>query len=102
MTPDCELLATFARTNSEEAFAEVVRRHVGLVYSAALRHVNGDEHLANDVAQTVFTDLAKKAAQLSHLENLSGWLYTSAHSLILTRLRQADTPLVKSAFPHPA
>jgi RNA polymerase sigma factor (sigma-70 family) len=79
MTPDSELLATFARTNSEDAFAEVVQRHVNLVYSAALRQVNGDAHLAKDVAQTVFTDLAKKAAQLSRRENLSGWLYTSAH-----------------------
>jgi len=79
MTPDCELLATFARTNSEDAFAEVVKRHVNLVYSAALRQVNGDEHLARDVAQSVFTDLARKAGPLSRRDNLSGWLYTSAH-----------------------
>ena len=79
MTPDCELLRQFARTNSEDAFAELVKRHVNLVYSAALRRVNGDEHLAKDVAQTVFTDLARKAHSLSRRENLSGWLYTSAH-----------------------
>jgi RNA polymerase sigma factor (sigma-70 family) len=79
MTPDSELLANFARTNSEDAFAELVKRHVNLVYSAAQRQVNGDEHLAKDVAQMVFTDLARKANSLSRRESLSGWLYTSAH-----------------------
>jgi RNA polymerase sigma factor (sigma-70 family) len=79
MTPDSELLREFARTHSEAAFAELVRRHVNLVYSAALRQVNGDEHSAKDVAQTVFADLARKAGSLSHRESLTGWLYTSAH-----------------------
>jgi RNA polymerase sigma factor (sigma-70 family) len=79
MTPDCELLREFARTNSADAFAELVKRHLNLVYSAALRQVNGDGHLAKDVAQSVFTDLARKAHSLSRRENLSGWLYTSAH-----------------------
>ena len=79
MTPDSELLADFARTNSEAAFAELVRRHVNLVYSAALRQVNGDAHLAQDVAQSVFTDLARKADSLSRRASLTGWLYTSAH-----------------------
>ena len=79
MTPDCELLRRFAETNSEDAFAELVRRHLNLVYSAALRQVNGDAHLAQDVAQSVFTDLARKAAPLSRRAVLTGWLYTSAY-----------------------
>jgi RNA polymerase sigma factor (sigma-70 family) len=79
MTPDSELLRHFAKTNSGDAFAELVRRHVNLVYSAALRQVGGDAHLAQDVAQTVFTDLARKAKALSRRETLTGWLYTSAH-----------------------
>ena len=79
MTPDSELLRQFAKTNSEDAFAELAKRHVHLVYSAALRQVNGDEHLAKDVAQTVFTDLARKAGSLACRETLTGWLYTSAH-----------------------
>jgi hypothetical protein len=65
MTPDAELLRRFARTNAEDAFAELVKRHVNLVYSAALRRVGGDAHLAQDVAQTVFTDLARKAGPLA-------------------------------------
>src|ERR1035441_5136222 len=79
MTPDSELLRQFAKTHAEDAFAELVNRHVNLVYSAALRQVNGDAHLAQDVAQTVFTNLARKAAPLSCRASLTGWLYTSAH-----------------------
>jgi RNA polymerase sigma factor (sigma-70 family) len=79
MTLDSELLRQFAKTNSEDAFAELVKRHVNLVYSAALRQVGGDAHLAQDVAQSVFTDLARKASWLSNREALTGWLYTSAH-----------------------
>jgi RNA polymerase sigma factor (sigma-70 family) len=85
MTPDLQLLADFARTNSEDAFAELVRRHVNLVHAAALRQVNGDTQLAQDVAQSVFTDLARKAGSLARghtaasPHSLTGWLYTSAH-----------------------
>jgi RNA polymerase sigma factor (sigma-70 family) len=79
MTPDNELIRQYAQARSEEAFAELVRRHVNLVYSAALRQVGGDAHLAQDVAQTVFTDLARKAASVSRRDTLTGWLYTSTH-----------------------
>jgi RNA polymerase sigma factor (sigma-70 family) len=94
MTPDSELLRRFAKTNSEDAFAELVKRHVNLVYSAALRQVNSDAHLAKDVAQTVFTDLARKAGSLSRRETLTGWLYTSAHfaaaKIVRTENRRRD------------
>ena len=94
MTPDSELLATFARTNSEDAFAELVRRHVNLVYSAAILQVGGDAHLAQDAAQSVFTDLARKAGSLVRRETLSGWLYTSAHfaaaKLVRTETHRRD------------
>ena len=79
LMPDSELLRDYARTNRQEAFAELVRRHVDLVYSTALRRVNGDAQLAQDAAQTVFIDLARKAAPLSRRASLGGWLYTSAY-----------------------
>jgi len=56
MITDGELLRRYAETNSESAFTELVERHLALVYSAALRQVNGDAHLAQDVVQTVFAD----------------------------------------------
>jgi RNA polymerase sigma factor (sigma-70 family) len=79
MTLDCDLLRRYAEFRSEDAFAELVRRHVNLVHSAALRQVNGDAHMAQDVSQSVFTDLARKAAALSRRPSLAGWLFTSTH-----------------------
>jgi RNA polymerase sigma factor (sigma-70 family) len=79
MTSDGELLRRYTETNSEDAFAELARRHLDLVYSAALRQVNGDAHLAQEVAQSVFADLARKAASLVGRQALAGWLYTGAH-----------------------
>src|SRR5471032_665361 len=76
---DPELLRRYADEKSEEAFAELVRRHLNLVYSVALRQVAGDTHLAEDVAQNVFTALARKAAALAGRPALSGWLYRSTH-----------------------
>ena len=44
---DAELLRRYAADRSEAAFAELVRRHLDLVYSVALRQVAGDAHLAD-------------------------------------------------------
>src|SRR5882724_4309843 len=90
MSDDAELLRRYAETGSEEAFAELVRRHLNLVYFAALRQVGGDAHRAQDVAQTVFTDLARKARSLTGRATLTGWLHTSTR-FAATKLRRADS-----------
>lgn len=77
MNDDAELLRQYAQSRSEEAFAELVRRHLDLVYTSSLRQLGGDTHRAKDVTQIVFTDLARKASILSHHTALTGWLYTS-------------------------
>ena len=74
---DAELLGQYAANRSEAAFTELVRRYVDLVYSAALRQLSGDAHLAEDVTQEVFADLARKARRLGRGTPLIGWLYTS-------------------------
>ena len=65
MKSDAELLRCYLEDHSESAFAELVRRHIALVYSVALRRVGGDSHQAGDVAQKVFSDLARKASKLT-------------------------------------
>src|SRR5829696_356999 len=69
-----ELLRAYVE-GSEGAFGEIVRRHVDFVYSTALRKVGGDRALAQDVTQTVFTDLARKAKSLPQETVLTGWLH---------------------------
>lgn len=71
---DQELLERYAREKSEDAFAEVVSRHLDLVYSAAMRQVRSPQ-LAEEVAQSVFLDLARNAARLRPGTVLTAWLY---------------------------
>src|SRR5687767_7950299 len=75
MTDTQQLLAQYVATGSEPAFRDLVARYVDLVYSAAVRLVNGDTHLAEDVTQTVFADLARLARTLSRETMLGGWLH---------------------------
>ncbi len=69
------LLKEYTRTGSEQAFHELVTGYLDLVYSSAVRLVNGDRHMAEDVAQTVFADLARKARTLPADVLLGGWLH---------------------------
>jgi RNA polymerase sigma factor (sigma-70 family) len=78
MSDDSQLLRRFVADRSEAVFGEIVRRHLSLVYSAALRQTNGDAYLAQDVAQLVFTDLARKAATLGENVVLAGWLHRAS------------------------
>ena len=74
---DSELLERYAEGNSEEAFAELVARHVNLVFSTALRHVGNTQH-AEEITQAVFIILARKGRSLRGRAMLSGWLYYTA------------------------
>src|SRR5206468_358322 len=70
---DADLLARFVDAGDEQAFRELVDRYVGLVYAAARRQVR-DSHLAEDVVQTVFITLARKARTVRPRMSLAGWL----------------------------
>lgn len=84
---DSELLRRFVDDEAEEAFAELVRRRLDLVYAAALRQLAGDAHRAQDVAQEVFVILARKARALVTHPDLAGWLYTTTHLAALAAIR---------------
>ena len=74
---DWQLLKSYGRDDSQDAFTEIVRRHVNLVYSAALRQTREAE-LARDVTQLVFANLARRAKSLKPKGTLAGWLYRDA------------------------
>jgi RNA polymerase sigma factor (sigma-70 family) len=87
MTDHRTLLADYAANGSEEAFRELVARYIDLVYSTAVRLVNGDTHRAEDVAQTVFADLARLAGKFSQDVMLGGWLHRRTWYVATTLMR---------------
>src|SRR5271156_272115 len=85
-TDDIALLKEFAETDSETAFAEIVSRHLNLVYSTALR-ATSDAHAAQEIAQAVFIILARKAKSLGAKTILPGWLYQTTRLTAANHLR---------------
>lgn len=87
MPTDAELLARYVRAGDEAAFAEIVRRHLDVVFATALRKVGGRRQLAEEVAQSVFTDLARKSPGLLGHATVAGWLFLGAHYAAQNALR---------------
>jgi len=85
---DMGLLREYAINHSETAFAELVSRRIGFVYSAALRQVR-DEHLAGEITQAVFILLAQKAGRISGKTILGGWLFRTTRFAALAQMRAA-------------
>jgi RNA polymerase sigma factor (sigma-70 family) len=83
---DQQLLRDYAEHRTEAAFVELIRRHVDIVYSAALRRV-GDSHLAQDVTQAAFVSLAQNARQLAAHPVLSGWLHRTTQNITANLIR---------------
>ncbi len=73
MSSDSQLLQDYAQNKSQDAFTELVQRHLNLVYSAAFRQVRSSQ-LAEEISQSVFTDLARAADKLKP-GILTAWLY---------------------------
>ena len=85
---DAELIRAYVEQHSEAAFAELVNRHLGFVYSSALRQVQQPD-LAADVAQAVFLLLSRKAVGLRREVVLSGWLFRTTRFLA-SRTRRSE------------
>jgi RNA polymerase sigma factor (sigma-70 family) len=85
---DLGLLRRYARDRDEAAFSSLVRRHLDLVYGAAVRRVR-DRHLAEDVTQAVFVILARRASSVSGKSGrpLSLWLLTAVRYAAKNALR---------------
>jgi uncharacterized protein (TIGR03435 family) len=83
---DMDLVREYATANSEPAFETLVRRHVSLVYSVALRQV-GNPAQAEEITQAVFLILARKAARLRPDTVLAAWLHETARFASASFLR---------------
>lgn len=99
---DFELLRRYAQQRDEAAFAQLVRRHVDLVFSAAARRTR-DRHLAEDVTQAVFVVLARKASRLGAGDGaVSAWLlkcvrYASANAIKMQARRRKHEESARTA-----
>jgi RNA polymerase sigma factor (sigma-70 family) len=106
---DQQLLRDYAGHRTETAFAELVRRHVDLVHSAA-RRIVGDAHLAEDVTQGVFVAFARSAGQLLDRPVLSGWLHRTAQNIaaqtvrteVRRRARESEAAVMNELSDHDA
>ncbi len=85
---DIALLRQYATAGSEAAFEMLVQRRIGFVYSAALRQVR-DPQIAEEVTQTVFIILARKARSIADQTALSGWLFNTTRFTSLAQIRAA-------------
>src|ERR1017187_5422351 len=85
-TEDIALLKQFVENSSEPAFAEMVSRHVNLVYSTALPRI-GNFLPAQEISEEEFIILAKKANKLPQHAVLSGWLYQTTRLTAANYLR---------------
>ena len=83
---DIELLCQYVKSDSEEAFASLVERHVNNVYSVALRHT-GNPSQAEEITQAVFVILARKSRQLGRGVILYSWLYKTTRLTSLALIR---------------
>ena len=84
---DLELLRQFTRDHAQDAFTALVKRHVNLVYSAALRQVRAPQ-LAEEIAQSVFADLARDAGKLQPDTILTAWLYAVTRRTAIDVIRK--------------
>jgi RNA polymerase sigma factor (sigma-70 family) len=87
MPEDRDLLEKYAAEKSQRAFEEYVQRHIGFVYSTALRATNGDTHASTDICQQVFVIVARESARLASHDAPMGWLYVTTRNAARTYMR---------------
>jgi RNA polymerase sigma factor (sigma-70 family) len=90
MNGDAQCLEHYVREGSQRAFRTLVERYIALVNSTALRMTGGNVHLAQDVTQMVFADLARKAAALPAEVVLGGWLHRHTCYTALKTIRSEN------------
>src|SRR5215216_7668576 len=85
---DASLLKDYVETASQEAFGQLVSKHINFVFAAALRNVH-DRHVAEEITQAVFIVLARKASTLRHEAVLSSWLLSTTRYAALGHMKMA-------------
>jgi RNA polymerase sigma-70 factor (ECF subfamily) len=85
---DFDLLRRYAGLGDPHAFAEIVQKYSGFVYSTCLR-VIGDAARAEDLSQETFFRLMRRPHEVRR--NLGGWLHRTATHVSLDALRSESS-----------
>lgn len=100
--PSENCLREFAARRCEQSFRHLVEQHTPAVRAAALRILHGNEAQARDVTQSVFVELARRAAALPHGVVLGAWLHrvtcNQAAMLIRTEIRRRRRESIAAAM----
>src|SRR5437763_14078675 len=91
---DLMLLERFREGGDQEAFAEIVRRYAGAVFSTCVR-ILGDKARADDASQETFYRLSQKPDSVK--QSLGGWLHTAATRLSIDAVRSEASRAVRDA-----
>src|SRR5262249_36998118 len=83
---DIELLEAYASQRSEDAFRELVARHIDFIYSAAMRQLRNPQ-LAEEATQSAFIALSQKAGRIRGQTVIAGWLHRAVHFAALNLQR---------------
>ncbi|MEY2409376.1 MAG: hypothetical protein QOF48_2046 [Verrucomicrobiota bacterium] len=94
-----DLLGEYVAQGSEDAFRQLVERHVNLVYSVASRRDCPSQE-AEEITQAVFIILARKAALLPPGTVLAGWLYQTARLTAANAVRSRHRRIRREQEAH--
>ena len=82
-----ELIRQYAEDGNQEAFAELVQRHIGWVAAAARRLTHGHHALADDISQAVFIVLGAQSQTACRDTVLANWLFVTTQFITRTAIR---------------
>jgi RNA polymerase sigma-70 factor (ECF subfamily) len=82
---DHQLLRAYSR-GDEQPFEILVERYFRMVYTVAARQT-GDLHLAEEIAQSVFLILSRKARAFSSKNSIPGWLLRTTRFVCLDAIK---------------
>src|SRR5262245_31164248 len=82
---DHQLLRAYSK-GDEQAFEALVEKYFRMVYTVAARQT-GDLHLAEEIAQSVFLILSRKARGFSARTSIAGWLLRTTRFVCLDAIK---------------
>src|SRR5215468_2703585 len=82
---DHQLLSAYSQ-GDEQAFETLVEKYFRMVYTVAARQT-GDLHLAQEIAQSVFLILSRKARGFSSKTSIPGWLLRTTRFVCLDAIK---------------